>query len=64
MAAGKRTTHWVLDEWKQVQKMCPLARTHLKSRAFVFFCSHGMAPQNINSSPKLVIDLLSFPIYF
>ena len=36
MAAGKRTTRCVLDEWTRVQRMRSLARTHLKQRVCVF----------------------------
>ena len=36
MATGKRTSRCVLDEWKRARKMCPLARTHLKRKAFAF----------------------------
>ena len=28
-AANKRITREVFDKWKRVQKMCPLARTHV-----------------------------------
>ena len=28
-AASKRITHCVFAEWKRVQKMCPLSRTHV-----------------------------------
>ena len=40
----KTQTRCVLDEWKWVRKMCPLARTHLNRSAFAFSCSHGTSP--------------------
>ena len=37
-AAGQRITRCVFDEWKRVQNICPLARTHMKRSTLEFFC--------------------------